>query len=152
MEEKKYGVKGTKMQGHTVIIGFNKFSASVINEILAAEKQVVVVSNSKADLDLLAEKYENSKLLFKFLCDYTNYDKLEKINIGEANCVFVSFLEDSDSLVHILNLQSKYEGLNIIVNLNKPFLRDTFKSATAIRSADIVPPPFTITSEPISAA
>jgi len=32
-------------------------------------------------------------------------------------------------LVHVLNLQSKYKDTKIIVNLNKPFLKETFTNA-----------------------
>jgi voltage-gated potassium channel len=129
MEAKKYGIKGIDISDHTVIFGLNKFSTQVLAEILPIGKQVVVVSNSKDDLDVLIDKYKDSKNLFLFHCDYDNYLELEKINIKGSKCIYASFIDDSETLVHVLNLQSKFEGIKIIVNLNKPFLKETFTNA-----------------------
>jgi len=129
MEAKKYGLSGVNISGHTVLFGLNKFSSQVLAEILPIGKQVVVASNNKDDLDVLFDKYRNSKNLFLFHCDYDNYSELEKININSSKCIYASFPDDSETLVHVLNLQSKFEGVKIIVNLNKPFLKDTFTNA-----------------------
>ncbi len=129
MEAKKYGQNGINISGHTILFGLNKFSTQVLAEILPIGKQVVVVSNSKDDLDVLIDKYRNSKNLFLFHCDYDSYPELEKINIIGSNCIYASFPDDSETLVHVLNLQSKFKGVKIIVNLNKPFLKETFTNA-----------------------
>jgi voltage-gated potassium channel len=129
MEAKKYGLNGVDISAHTVIFGLNKFSSQVLSEILPIGKKVVVVSNNKTDLDVLFDKYKDSKNLFLFHCEYDNYSDLEKININKSNCIYASFLDDSETLVHILNLQSKFKGVKIIVNLNKPFLKETFTNA-----------------------
>ncbi len=129
MEAKKYGLNGVNISGHTVIFGLNKFSSQVLAEILPVGKQVVIVSNNKNDLDILFDKYKDSKNLFLFHCEYDNYSDLEKINISTSNCIYASFLDDSETLVHVLNLQSKYKDTKIIVNLNKPFLKETFNNA-----------------------
>jgi len=134
MEAKKYGFGGIKTKGHTIIFGLNKFSAQVMDEIISVGKQIVIVCNDKSELDILYDKYHNQKNLFLFYCEYDNYDHLNKINIETAECIYVSFLDDSESLVHILNIQSKFKNNKIIVNLNKPFLKETFRNAGVLFS------------------
>ncbi len=128
MEAKKFGINGKDMKGHTIIFGSNRFSCTVVDEILSVGKQVAFVSNKKDDIEALREKYKNKKLFF-YLCEYDNYEGLKEINIEEANSVFVSFPDDSEALVHILNLQSRFKGLNIVVSLHNPGLKETFMSA-----------------------
>lgn len=128
MEAKKFGLNGTNMQGHIIIFGNNRFSSTVIDEILSVGKQVALVLNKKDDIEILREKYKDKKLFF-YLCEYDNYAALEKINIQQANSVFVSFPDDSESLVHIINLQSHFKNISIIVSLKNPSLKETFTSA-----------------------
>lgn len=134
MEAKKYGQQGLELADHIIIFGFNKFSQQVVSEIAAANEKCVVVSNSKADLDAVIDKYQKNENLHVFHCEYDAYADLAKIHINRAKCVYVSFTDDSESLVHILNIQAKYKDLKIIVNLNKPFLKETFKNAGVLFS------------------
>jgi voltage-gated potassium channel len=45
MENKKNGLFGTKMENHIVLIGYNKFSNTILQQIIAAGINVAVVTN-----------------------------------------------------------------------------------------------------------
>ena len=82
MEDKKNGLFGTKMENHIVLIGYNKFSNTILQQIIATGINVAVVTNKKEDVDVIADNYEKHSV-FTLLTDYNNFDNLEKVNISK---------------------------------------------------------------------
>jgi voltage-gated potassium channel len=51
---------------------------------------------------------------------------MEKVNIKDAASVFVNFEDDTKTLVHLINIRKKHPGLNYVVSLDNPNLKETF--------------------------
>ena len=129
LEERKLGFQGTTFKNHAVIIGWNTTGYEVLEQLIGVGKRVAIVTNRRDDIDLIRESYSNS-LVFTLLADYNKMEMLEKVNIRQAAIVYVNFPDDTDKLVHILNLKKFYpENLKYIVTLDNSNLRETFLSA-----------------------
>lgn len=138
MEKKKKGLFGTDFNNHFVIIGWNKFARDVTDQIINANSNVAIVTDSTADLELIKETYDKGRV-FVLFADYKNTSFLSKVNLEKANSVFVNFEDDSDSLIYIINLKKHFE-VKIVVALQTSELKETFKSvgvAHAISKNDI---------------
>jgi voltage-gated potassium channel len=127
MEKKKNGHYGTKFTKHFVIIGWDSFSKQVTNQIIKSKNKVIVVTDTKNDVDLIHDLYHNA-LVDVLYADYNNYEILAKANIEDSSKVFVNFPDDAESLIHIINIQKQYHSIDFVVTLNSTDLKDTFKS------------------------
>lgn len=128
MEDKKMGNLGTKMKGHFVIIGWDAFAANVAEWVLDAGKEIAVVTNKPDDIDIIYNKFGN-KNVFALFSDFDKPEKLELVNINESASVFMNFSEDSETLVHLINIRKHFPSLNYVASLNNSELRDTFHTA-----------------------
>ena len=128
LEERKLGFQGTSFKNHAVIIGWNLTGYEVLEQLIGVGKKVAIVTNRRDDIDLIRESYSNH-LVFTLLADYNKMEMLEKANISESAIVYVNFEDDTDKLVHILNLKKNFEGLEYIVTLDNSNLKETFLSA-----------------------
>ncbi|TLX76112.1 potassium channel protein [Labilibacter sediminis] len=127
MEKKKNGFFGTKFENHYVIIGWNEFARQVADQIYNAGHKIALVTNSKNDLDLFNDLYENDNS-FVLFADYKNMSAYDKVNIHQSKSVFVNFKEDTETLVFVLNLQKAYPNLNIVINCSNPELKETLEN------------------------
>lgn len=128
MEDKKNGLFGTKMENHIVLIGFNKFSNHILDQLVASGVKVAVVTNEKADVESIASSFEKGKV-FTLYSSFDSFENLEKVNISRAAKVFVNFEDDTKMLVYILDLKNHYKELDVIVSLNNVSFKNTFRSA-----------------------
>ena len=128
MEDKKNGRFGTKMENHIVLIGYNEFAAGILKQIVAAGLEVAVVTNRREDVDVIADKYDGARV-FILLADVDDYESLNKANIAKSSKVFVSFNNDTETLVYTLDLKNHFRNLEIIVSLDNSSLQNTFRSA-----------------------
>jgi len=127
MEKKKNGHFGTKFTNHFVIIGWDSFSKQVANQIIKSKNKIVIVTDNKNDVELINDFYD-SELVAVLFSDYNNYENLSKANIESSSKVFVNFLDDSQSLIHIINIQKQYHSIDFVVTLNSQDLKETFQS------------------------
>ncbi len=127
MEKKKQGFFGTKFEDHYVIIGWSEFARQVANQVYNAGHKIALVTNSKNDLELFNDLYENDNS-FALFADYKNMQAYEKVNIIKSKAVFVNFKEDTETLVFVLNIKKAYPGLNIIINCTNPDLKETLEN------------------------
>jgi voltage-gated potassium channel len=127
MDAMKTGQFGTKMNKHFIIVGWDNFSKQVTQQIVKSNRSIAVVTNKKDDIDLIRETFAKDKV-FALFADYNNYEALEKLNISSCAKVFINFNDDSESLIHIINIKKHYENLDFVVLLNSPDLKDTFRS------------------------
>ena len=128
MEERKLGFKGTDFTNHIIIIGWNEFSRMVTDEIYHTRKNIAIVTNKKDDIDLIYEKYDHDTV-FVLYSDYHNFEALSKVNAKKAAVTFINLNDDSEALMYILDFRKEYPKSDIVVSLQKPKLKDTFKSA-----------------------
>lgn len=127
MDKKKTGQYGTKLDNHFVIIGWDDFSKQVANQIVKSGHKIAIVTNSKNDVDLIKESYPSDQIFILF-ADYDNYEALAKTNIEKCSKVFINFDDDTKTLIHIINIQKRYNDLKFVVILNSQDLKDTFRS------------------------
>ncbi|MBL4559715.1 MAG: hypothetical protein COC06_02720 [Bacteroidales bacterium] len=128
MEKKKSGFWGSDFENHYIIIGWNEFGQKVASQILNAGQNVAFVTNTKSDLDLIADLY-SSKNTFSLFADYSNIEALNKVNIESSKRIFVNFEDDSETLVFVINLKKRYPKANVVVTCFNPSLKETFVNA-----------------------
>ena len=127
-EHRELGLNGTSFENHVVIIGWNDFGHSVISHLVAAGKQVAVVTKDRGHIDMIREYYSMDQV-FTLFSDYNNFDLLEKSNIRQASIVFVNLNDDTEKLVYIINIKKHFENLNYVVTLDNRNLKSTFMHA-----------------------
>jgi len=127
-EHRELGLNGTSFENHVVIIGWNDFGHSVISHLVAAGKQVAVVTKDRGHIDMIREYYSMEQV-FTLFSDYNNFDLLEKSNIRDASIVFVNLNDDTEKLVYIINIKKHFENLNYVVTLDNGNLKSTFMHA-----------------------
>lgn len=128
-ENKKMGFNGTKFENHTVIVGWNGFSRSVADQLIGVGSKVAILTQEKANIDLILEHYHHSKNLYVLFTEFDNFDLIKNAKIDKASTVFLNASSDTDNLVHLLNYRKEYTSPNYIVMLDNADLRDTFRSA-----------------------
>ena len=128
LEERKLGFQGTTFKNHAVIIGWSTSGYEVLEQLIGVGKRAAIVTNRRDDIDLIRESYSNN-LVFTLLADYNKMDMLDKVNIADSSIVYINFENDTDKLVHVLNLKKKYTNLKYIVTLDNTNLKETFLSA-----------------------
>jgi voltage-gated potassium channel len=127
-EQKAMGLNGTRFESHVVMIGWNDFGQSVISHLIAAGKQVAVVTKDRSSIDIIREYYEGDQV-FTLYSDYNNFDLLEKANLKEASIVFINLNDDTEKLVYVINLKKHFSNLNYVVTLDNGNLKNTFHNA-----------------------
>lgn len=127
-ETRKMGLLGTNFTDHIVVIGWDQFAQSVVDELLGADKKVAIVTDNREHVTPINERYGDMDV-FVLVTDYSNYTVLDKANINRAATVFLNFEDDTQKLVHSLNLKKQYGEAEHVVILNNIDLEDTFHSA-----------------------
>ena len=127
-ETRKMGLLGSNYKDHIVVIGWDMFAQSVVDELIGAEKKVAIITDKKDHVDSIRERY-NETDVFVLVTDYSNYAVLEKANINKASTVFLNFEDDTQKLVYSLNLKKLYGTVEHVVILNNADLEDTFHAA-----------------------
>ena len=124
-QKKKEGFFGTTMENHCVIIGWDEFSQLVAEQIVNANKELVIIVDNKEDVDQISEKYPKENC-FVFLSKLDQYSNFEKVNINQAKRVYLNFENDSDTLVYTINLKKTYPDVTFVVALDNMELVTTF--------------------------
>jgi len=127
-EQTELGLKGTRFQNHVVVIGWNDFGKSVVTTLIAAKRQVAIITKDRSSIDIIHEYY-NEDQVFTLFSDYQNYEFLEKANISKSSIVFINFNDDTEKLAYIINIRKHYGGLNYVVTLDNGNLKSTFHNA-----------------------
>lgn len=127
-EQRNLGLNGTDFNNHVVIIGWNDFGRSVISHLVAAGKQVAVITRERSSIDAIREFYDTDKV-YTLYADYSNFELLEKANIKNASIVFVNLSDDTEKLVYVINLKKIFADLNYVVTLDNGNLKGTFQNA-----------------------
>lgn len=126
MEEKKLGYMGTKMTNHVVLIHWNAFARQILTEIVNAEKQAVVITGKKEDVDYIYEHYDQN-LVFVLHSDTLDEQTFQRSNLAQATTVLLNYEDDTDNLVNLIALKTPFPDLCYVISLNNPSLKKTFK-------------------------
>ncbi|MBN1531601.1 MAG: NAD-binding protein [Spirochaetes bacterium] len=127
-EKRKMGLFGSKFKNHIVIIGWDDFSKSIVEQLINAGNRVAIVCKKKDDLELIRENYDE-KQVFVLFSDYDNLENLKKVKIEAAYIIFVNLDNDTEKLVYILNMKKNFGNLKFLITLDNASLKDTFYTA-----------------------
>ncbi len=127
-DNKKLGYHGTGFSDHAVVIGWDHFGKSVVDQLMGVGKNVAIITDNQNDVDLIRKNYSKKNVYILF-SEYTNFSLVRKSNIQQSSNVFVNLPNDTDKLVYILNLRKHFGDLKIIVTLDNSDLKNTFHSA-----------------------
>lgn len=128
LENKKMGFHGTDFKDHILFVGWNDFSRLVADEVYHSEKKIAIITNRKDDVDLIYSQY-NKERVFVLFNELSNFESLKKVNANDAATLFISFEDDSEALLYVINFKKSYPKPAIVVSLQKLQLKDTFKAA-----------------------
>lgn len=128
LENKKMGFHGTDFKDHILFVGWNDFSRLVADEVYHSEKKIAIITNRKDDVDLIYSQY-NKERVFVLFNELSNFEALEKVNANNAATLFISFEDDSEALLYVINFKKSYPKPAIVVSLQKLQLKETFKAA-----------------------
>ncbi len=129
-EHKRMGFNGTNFEKHTVIIGWDSYSKAVADQLVEVGYKLAIVTRNKENLDLIYEHFaKRPKQIFALYTEFDNYETLRKANIHKSVMVFINAGDDSQKLVHTLNLKREFPNTKYIVTLDNTDLKDTFKTA-----------------------
>ena len=127
-EQKELGLGGTQFTNHAVIIGWSEFGQSVVSTLVAAGRQVAVITKDRSSISIIHEFYPDQQV-FTLFSDYNNFELLEKVNLKESSIVFINLSDDTEKLVYIINIRKHYPNLNYVVTLDNGNLKSTFANA-----------------------
>jgi voltage-gated potassium channel len=129
-ERRKMGHHGTDFENHVVIVGWSHFAETVVEQLIAAGRQVAIITEHREQVDLIHEKFDEDPV-FVLFTDLNNVERFEKANLREARGVFVNLDSDTDSLITIINLKRQFGDRNYIASIENDDLRETFLTAGA---------------------
>lgn len=127
-ERQIMGLFGTKFKKHIIIVGWDNFARTIVDQLVNAGNRVAIITNTRDAVDLIHEKY-NEKNVFVLFTDLNNLETVAKANVKDASVVFVNLADDTQKLVYILNLKKYFGNLSFVVTLDNADLKDTFHSA-----------------------
>jgi voltage-gated potassium channel len=125
MENKKLGYQGTDFENHVVIVNWNEFAQEILQEIVNAGKQVVMITKERDDIEIIYNNY-NRELVFALHCDYMDEKTFKRANLGTANTVLLNFEDDTENLVNLIALRKIHPTTSYVIALNSPSLKETF--------------------------
>lgn len=125
LKKREMGYFGTDMNNHCIIIGWNTFSKQVAEQIINAGEDLAIVVNQEADLKTIKQIYSDKKC-FVLLADLNDYTALNKINIKTSRRVYVSFENDTDTLVYTISLKKRFENVKCVVAIENIELKSSF--------------------------
>jgi voltage-gated potassium channel len=128
MEDTKMGRFGTDFHNHLVMIGWDKFSKQVLEQIVLTNYNVAVVTNNKEEVDHIYELFPKNKV-FVLFAEFDNFKALEKVNFNAASTCFINFQNDMDALVYAINVKKQFPRMEYVVSLQNTDLKPTFKNA-----------------------
>lgn len=130
-ENRRLGYNGTGFTNHVVIIGWNRYAQTVLEQLVAAGVKIAIILDRRSQLELLAENYEKDQVYF-LLADHHNFELARKANIEAASIVFVNLDDDTDKLVYLVNSSKFYHRkIRHAAVVNDHELVPAFKAAGA---------------------
>lgn len=127
-ERKRMGQDGTAFSDHIVVIGWDHFARSILQQLLPAEREVAVITGSRDDVELINNAF-GRKSVFVLFAELHHPDQFEKAGVDRAQLVFVNYGSDTDKLIAVLNLKKRYGDMRFLVALDNPDLKETFRAA-----------------------
>jgi voltage-gated potassium channel len=131
-ENRRLGRNGTQFINHIVVVGWNKFTHSVLEQLVNARIKAVVITHDKDDIDIIHEHFISTQI-FVLYSEYEKYDYIrEKANLDRAFCLFINMSDDTKNLVYLINYKQEFrEDLKFPIAIDNRELFETFEYAGA---------------------
>lgn len=127
-ENKKFGYKGTKMENHIVIIGWNNFAKLITDILIEKNEKVAIITENRENIELIRSQYSYEKV-FTLHSALSDFPTIGKANLDKAELVFINRDTDTDKLITLINLKKKYDKTKFMVSLDEAGLQETFTAA-----------------------
>ncbi len=111
-----------------VIIGWDDFARSVLEQLISAGKNIFVITNNPDHSGLIQKNFSTGNVLIH-ISDYKNFEEFKKLELDAASAVLVNIPGDTDKLVYVINLKMHFAGLKLVVPIDNPSLKETFTNA-----------------------
>lgn len=127
-ERRRLGHHGYEGRGHIVVLGWNRLTRDVVHQLLETDRDLVVISDSKADIDNMHETFETERV-FPLYAQYDDFETLNFGNLEESKRIMVGIEDDTTTLLSLLNLKRKLPDANFVVEAEHENLLQTFRGA-----------------------
>jgi voltage-gated potassium channel len=145
-EEEQLGLGGTRMTGHTLLLGWTPVSRAALQELLLSGKKVAVMTRRQDALaeirtfvaNLLREARKNPELrtrltderdVFVAFGEYSERAALNLLNVEGATQAVVASDDDARNVLTALVLKELAPHLRIVVAVLREELRETLQAA-----------------------
>lgn len=116
---------------HIIILGWDQFAHGLVEQLLAADNQLAVVTSDTEARTTIYEEFGRESV-YVAVSSLMDFHRLDGVGIERCRKVFVNLESDHDSLIAVLSLQAEFgENLNIDVVVQNENLQDTFYVAGA---------------------
>ena len=116
------------LHNHVVIVGWDSTARHVLEQIVAAEREVVIITCDRNDVGTINETYPGDYVNVLF-ADLKNFDKMQKANIEQAIAVMINLQDDTQKLEYIIGFKKAFKDAKLVVPINNQNLKDTFFKA-----------------------
>jgi voltage-gated potassium channel len=66
-DKRELGLNGTKFQNHVVVLGWSEFGKSVVDTLVAAGRQVAIITKDRSSIDIIREYYTMEQVFTLYL-------------------------------------------------------------------------------------
>jgi voltage-gated potassium channel len=124
---RELGMDGTNFKGHIVICGWCRIAQVALKELLAAERQVAVITEDANSIPLIRQLGDPS-LLFVTVGDPSSEEALGRANILVARTVIAASDDDTQNLITALEIRRINPNARMVVATKRAELRSTLTS------------------------
>ena len=112
-------------QNFVVMIGWDKFAAFIVDQLVDANRQVIVLADDAKTVERISSAYDESQVI-AIEMDIFNFEEVRKLPMDRAFGVYVNLASDRERLLFIYNLRKHFEDLSIISPVVNPELKESF--------------------------
>jgi voltage-gated potassium channel len=127
-KREELGMDGVKFRDHLVLIGWCGISSITLEELLATDQKIVVMTDNKEDIPIIRDMGPRSHLQTVF-GDFKAQNILERANVPDARTIIIATDDDAESLIVALTVKQMNPSARIIVTIKEQKLKKTLYSA-----------------------
>ena len=110
---------------HIIIFHWDEFAELIVNQLLNADKQVVVLSADEGTRRVINDNYKDT-VVKAHRVDYQDFMQLREVGIAESDAVLLNFPVDTDKLRYLIHLRKAFPDVRYVVSIANPDLKETF--------------------------
>jgi voltage-gated potassium channel len=129
-ERRRLGLNGTNFTDHVVIVGWNDLSKIVADKLMDDSRNIALIIEDRDNFEAAESHFKDTDIFLTF-ADAINEEIFDRVNLKDANTIFVNRPGDAENLITLLSI-NEYDpdAQTIICAYNEELIR-TFNSAGA---------------------